>query len=105
MNYLKQVQTGIDFIEANLDLDFSLADVATASGISQWHFQRIFKALTNETLKTYIRSRRLAISLDKLLTTNTRIIDIAISAGFDSQESFTRAFKKVFDMSGSAVYI
>ena len=98
MNYLKQVQTGIDFIEANLDLDFSLADVATASGISQWHFQRIFKALTNETLKTYIRSRRLAISLDKLLTTNTRIIDIAISAGFDSQESFTRAFKKVFDM-------
>jgi AraC family transcriptional regulator len=98
MNYLDQIQTGIDFIEAHLDFDFTLADVAKAGGISQWHFQRIFKALTNETLKTYIRSRRLANSLDKLLTTNTRIIDIAMSAGFDSQESFTRAFKKVFDM-------
>jgi AraC family transcriptional regulator len=98
MNYLDQVKSGIDYIETNLDFDFSLADVAKASGISQWHFQRIFKALTNETLKTYIRSRRLANSLEKLLTTDTKIIDIALSAGFDSQEAFTRAFKKVFDM-------
>ncbi len=98
MNYLKQVQTGIDYIEANLDFDITLAQVATAAGISQWHFQRIFKALTNETLKTYIRSRRLANALEKLLVTNTKIIDIALSAGFESQESFTRVFKKTFDM-------
>jgi len=98
MNYLKQVQCGIDYIEANLDMDITLAQVAKVAGISQWHFQRIFKALTNETLKTYIRSRRLANSLEKLLTTNTRIIDIALSAGFESQESFTRAFKKTFDI-------
>ena len=98
MNYLKQVQIGIDYIEANLDFDITLVEVALAAGISQWHFQRIFKALTNETLKTYIRSRRFANSLEKLLVTNTRIIDIAVSAGFESQESFTRAFKKTFDM-------
>lgn len=98
MNYLKQVQLGIDYIEAQLDFDISLAQVAITAGISQWHFQRIFKALTNETLKTYIRSRRLANSLEKLLVTDARIIDIALSAGFESQESFTRAFKKTFDM-------
>jgi len=98
MNYLKQVQTGIDYIESNLDVDITLAQVAKEAGISQWHFQRIFKALTNETLKTYIRSRRLANSLEKLLTTNTRIIDIAIAAGFESQESFSRVFKKTFNM-------
>ena len=98
MNYLRQVQTGIDYIEGRLDYDITLAEVAKAAGISQWHFQRIFKALTNETLKTYIRSRRLTNSLDKLLGTNTRIIDIALSAGFESQESFTRAFKKTFDI-------
>jgi len=98
MNYLSQVQTGIDYIEGRLDFDVSLADVATAAGISQWHFQRIFKALTNETLKTYIRSRRLANSLDKLLTTDKRIIDIAIDAGFESQESFSRVFKKIFNL-------
>ena len=98
MNYLKQVQRGIDFIEANLDFDFSLEQVAQAACISQWHFQRIFKALTHETLKTYIRSRRLANALDKLLKTDERILDIAMQAGFSSQESFTRAFKKTFDL-------
>lgn len=98
MNYLRQIQVGIDYIEANLDFDITLAQVASAAGISQWHFQRIFKALTNETLKTYIRSRRLANSLEKLLVTNAKIIDIAVCAGFESQASFTRAFKKTFDM-------
>ena len=98
MNYLKQVQKGIDFIEANLDFELSLKQIAEEAGISQWHFQRIFKALSNETLKTYIRSRRLANALVKLFNTKQRIIEIAVAAGFESQESFTRAFKKAFDM-------
>ena len=99
---IQQVQIGIDFIETNLDDDITLAQVANAADISQWHFQRIFKALTNETLKTYIRSRRLANALDKLLDPDKRIIDIAFEAGFESQESFTRAFKKVYEMTPNA---
>lgn len=102
MNYLKQLQQGIDYIEAHLDFDIRLEDVASAANLSQWHFQRIFKAATNETLKTYIRTRRLANALEKLLTTNMRIVDIAMLAGFESQESFTRAFKKAFDMTPHA---
>ena len=98
MNNLTQVQKGIEYIEDNLDFDISLKQVALIACMSQWHFQRIFKALTNETLKTYIRSRRLANSLNKLLTSNERIIDIAVTAGYESQESFTRAFKQVFEM-------
>ena len=98
MNYLTQVQKGIDFIEAHLDEEVTLKKVAQVACISQWHFQRIFKALTKETLKTYIRSRRLANSMDKLLTTNERIIDIAISSGYESQQSFTRAFKQSFNL-------
>ncbi len=98
MNYLKNVQIGINFIESNLDADIPLSQVAKKAGLSQWHFQRIFKALTNETLKTYIRSRRLANSLDKLLSTKLRIIDIAFSAGYESQESYTRAFKASFNL-------
>ncbi len=101
MNYLKQIQTGIDFIEANLDSKFTLADVAKAANMSQWHYQRIFKALTNETLKFYIRSRRIANSLDSLLNTEQTILDIAIDSGFESHESYTRAFQKMFAMSPS----
>ncbi len=49
-----------------------------------------------ETLKTYVRSRRLAQALDALAHTEERVLEIALGAGFDSQEAFTRAFKKAF---------
>jgi AraC family transcriptional regulator len=96
--YLERVQQGVDYIEQRLDEDVALGDVAKAAGISQWHFQRIFKSLTGETLKTYIRARRLAASLERLLTTDLRILDIAVLAGFESQEAFARAFKQAFGM-------
>ncbi|MGL1920294.1 MAG: AraC family transcriptional regulator [Hyphomicrobiales bacterium] len=98
MNYLHQVKRALDYIEAHLDVDISLQQVAEQAGISQWHFARIFRALTNETLKGYIRSRRLSNALDKLLNSSERIIEIAMGAGFASQESFSRAFKKLFDL-------
>lgn len=101
MDYLKKVQTGVDYIEANLDSPFELADVSTAACMSQWHFQRIFKALTNETLKSYIRSRRIANSLGALLSNDKNILDIAISAGFETHESYTRAFQKLFNLTPS----
>jgi AraC family transcriptional regulator len=96
MSYLTHVQRGLDFIEARLDEDLDAGAIARAAGISQWHFQRIFKALTNETLKAYIRSRRFAAALDALGAGNSRILDIALAAGFDTHESFTRAFKAAF---------
>lgn len=102
MKYLEEVQLGIDFIERHLDDDLDTADVARHAGISRWHFQRIFKALTNETLKTYIRSRRLAVALSTLLSTEQRIIEIAMAAGFESQEAFTRAFRQAFGTTPAA---
>lgn len=96
MDYLRQVQRGIDYIEEHLDESIELTDVTRVAGVSHWHFQRMFKALTGETLKTYIRSRRLANARLKLLSTDANVLQIALSAGFDSQASFTRAFKKAF---------
>jgi AraC-like DNA-binding protein/predicted transcriptional regulator YdeE len=96
VNYLAQIQRGIDYIEANLSFDVQTGQVARHAGLSHWHFQRIFKALTNETLKTYIRSRRFSMSLEKLAHGTERILEIALEAGFESQESFTRAFKRAF---------
>lgn len=99
LTYLQKIQAGIEYIEANLDQDIDPSQVAIQGGLSQWHFQRVFKALTNETLKTYIRSRRLANALNQLASTSSRILDIALDAGYESQESFTRAFKHAFSMS------
>jgi AraC family transcriptional regulator len=99
--YLRQIQEGIDFIEAHLESDIELVDVARAAGMSQWHFQRIFKALTSETLKTYIRSRRFARALEQLTSTGLSVLDIALAAGYETQESFTRAFKDCFRLTPS----
>ena len=93
MSGIGTIQRGIDFVEAHLDDELSLHDVGRAAGLSSWHFQRSFKALTNETLKGYIRGRRLARACERLVGSRDRIIDIALAAGYDTQESFSRAFK------------
>ncbi len=96
MDYIGQVQRGIDYIEGHLNEDIELAAVSRVAGVSHWHYQRMFKALTGETLKTYIRARRFAAARVALVTTDAGVLDIALNAGFDSQASFTRAFKKAF---------
>jgi AraC family transcriptional regulator len=91
---LTTIQRGIDYIEDHLDDALTLHDVGRAAGLSAWHFQRSFKALTNETLKAYIRGRRLARAGRSLVGGRERLIELALAAGYDSQESFTRAFKQ-----------
>ena len=98
MNYLDQIQRGVDYIETNLGLPIAINAVALEAHMSRWHFQRMFRAMTGDTVKDYIRSRRLTHALDLLLNSNKRIIDIALDADFESQESFTRAFKTAFDV-------
>ena len=67
MNYLEQIQRGVDHIEANLGRAIAISDTAREAGMSQWHFQRMFRGLTGDTVKEYIRSRRLWRALDELL--------------------------------------
>jgi AraC family transcriptional regulator len=96
MHYLGKIQAGIDFIENHLSTHIELTDISSHANMSHWHFQRIFKALTNETLKSYIRSRRIANSLEHLLNKQNSILDVAVASGFESHESYTRAFQRLF---------
>ena len=96
MNYLRHVLRGIDYIEAHLEEDLEPGHVAAHARMSQWYFQRIFKGLTGETLKAYIRSRRLAHALSRLASSDASILDISLSSGFESQAAFTRAFRATF---------
>lgn len=102
MAYLAQMKRAINFIEDRLGGELSIAAVASEVGLSRWHFQRIFKALTNETIHTYIRSRRLATALDMLARSDAKILEIAIATGFQSQAAFTRAFKQSFGITPAA---
>ncbi len=84
------------FIEENLSNSLSLEVVAEISHWSRWQLQRLFVSHTGMTIAQYIRQRRLAICAEKLLTSQERHIDIALSTGFDSEISFSRCFKQHF---------
>ncbi len=96
MDHLRQMQRAIDYIEDHLDGDLSTDSIAKEAGFSKWHFQMVFYSAVGDTLKEYIRKRRLTGAMIAIGTTDKRILDVALDAGFESQESFTRAFKTMF---------
>lgn len=96
MSYLKPLETAILYIERNLSENIRVEDVAAEAGYSYYHFHRIFEMFLGETVGNYIRLRRLSQAAKELLYTDKRIIDIALEYQFESQESFSRAFKRVY---------
>lgn len=96
MNYCKNVQKSIDFFEQHLKDDIDINTIIQQSCFSTTHFYRIFQALVGESLKDYIRKRRLSEAAIELCVSKKRLIDVAFEYGFNSQEVFTRAFSKLF---------
>ncbi|WP_193726017.1 helix-turn-helix domain-containing protein [Anaerosacchariphilus polymeriproducens] len=99
MNYSYRIQKTILYIETNLGKKLSVDELAGIAGFSKYHFIRIFKHETGSRLFEYIQSRRMARAAKQLLFTNQNIFDIALMYQFDSQEAFTRAFKKEYSLS------
>ena len=98
MDHIDRVNQVIKFIEENISDELVVADIADQSGLSRWEFQRLFRAVTNHSVGEYIRRRRLTLAVDRLKDPSERIIDIAVDLQFGSQEAFSRAFKKMFDL-------
>lgn len=96
---IRLIQKTVDAIEDQLDGLIELEKLAMESGMSFWHFLRIFRTTVGETLKDYIRRRRLTRAAYALLETKQNVLDIALAAGFESHEAFTRAFKNQFNLS------
>lgn len=99
MDSLQLVKDAIDFIENHLTEEISVTDVAAQSGLSIWHFQRIFHGLVGETIGVYVRSRRLSCAVEELRTTDRKVIDIALDYQFGSPEAFSRAFRAEYGRS------
>jgi AraC family transcriptional regulator len=97
------VKAAIDYMENNLWQDISLFEVSLRFGYSTYHFHRVFLAQAGESIVEYIRKRRLCESTDLLITRDASILEIASRCGFDSQEAYTRAFKKMFGLTPGQV--
>ena len=81
-------------IESNLSADLSLETLARQAGLSPYHFHRVFRALVGEPLKEYVRRLRLERAAHELAHSARRpVIEIALDAGYETHESFTRAFR------------
>lgn len=92
------IQVAIDWIEAHLHEEMYADGIAYVAGFSKYHFHRIFQSVVGISVSEYIRMRRLTNAATMLLHTEERIIDIAIQFQFESQEAFTRAFKKMYNL-------
>lgn len=93
MTTIRSIQQALDFIEKNLTRTLSIEELARASGMSFWHFQRTFTAMVGEPVGRYLRRRRIASAAERLADFRGRLLDLAIEYQFESHEAFTRAFK------------
>ncbi|WP_369902018.1 helix-turn-helix domain-containing protein [Bacillus manliponensis] len=96
MKYEGTIQLAIDWIEEHLHEEICADDIAHIAGFSKYHFHRIFQNTVGMSVSEYTRMRRLTNAATVLLHTEERILDIALYLQFESQEAFTRAFKKMY---------
>ncbi|MDN4495189.1 AraC family transcriptional regulator [Ureibacillus aquaedulcis] len=100
MSWVDSIQQAIDYIENHLlDGDLSVEQIAKKCNSSPFHFQRTFSILTDSTIGDYIRRRRLTLAAQELINTNDKIIDIAYKYGYETPESFAKAFRKQHNLS------
>ena len=93
MDWITGMQKAIDYIESNLTEEIDYGKVAAESFSSSYHFQRVFSILCGYTLGEYIRLRRLSLAGTELATGKEKVIDIALKYGYDSPDSFSKAFQ------------
>lgn len=84
------------YIQAHLDEDLALETLGRVAGISPFHLQRLFKAAVGETPKAHTLRLRLERGAFRLLVHDSTVLDIALECGFQSHETFLRAFRRRF---------
>lgn len=93
MDWIDRMNSAIDYIETNLTDEIDLAKAAQAACCSEYHFTRMFSFIADMPLNEYIRRRRLTLAGFELKNSDIKIIDLAYKYGYDSPNSFTRAFQ------------
>lgn len=92
MANLKNLNDAIEYIEQNLLEEIDFVNVDRIAGSSSYHFQRMFSYLAGMGIHEYIKRRRLSLAAIECVQTRNRILDIALKYGYQSNDSFTRAF-------------
>lgn len=102
MDWTKQLNEVMEYIDANLQGEISCDRIAEIACCSIYNFQRMFSYIAQTSLAEYIRNRRLTLAALDVLKGEARILDIALKYGYTSQDSFSRAFRSFHGMLPSA---
>lgn len=95
MDNLKRLNQAMDYIESNLLTEIDMDEIAKIALCSEFHFAKMFSYLAEMTLSEYIRKRRLTLAAIDVKETDMKVLDIAVKYGYNSADSFSRAFYKM----------
>lgn len=101
MDWITGIQQAIDYVEEHIMEPLDYAEIAKCAYSSSFHFQRVFSILCGFTLGEYIRFRRLSLAGSELLYSDEKIINIALKYGYETPESFSRAFTRFHGLAPS----
>jgi AraC family transcriptional regulator len=101
MDYQNVISAAINYIENNLFDKELAAEIYKAVHVSKFHFHRMFYLVTKLTVGQYIKRRRFTEISKLLIATDETLLNIAVDAGYNSHEAFTRAFKEYFGQTPS----
>lgn len=94
MDWITGIQNAINYVEEHITEELDYEQIAKESFSSSFHFQRVFSILCGYTLGEYIRNRRLTLAGTELVSSRAKVIDVAFKYGYESPESFAKAFQK-----------
>lgn len=103
MDWLQDIQKAVDYIEEHIDGPIEISFLAEQLFASSYHFQKMFTILCDCTVGEYIRNRKLTLAGFDILSSDEKVINIAMKYGYDTHESFTRAFTRFHGATPSAV--
>ena len=104
-NLISNIERAIKHVEDNITKVLDIENISGAAYLSPYYFQRIFHGLCGITISEYIRFRRLTLAAEELVAGNSKVIDVALKYGYDSPDSFSRAFTKFHGISPSAAKV
>jgi len=96
--YEERILRVLVYIQAHLDEAFDLDELARLAHFSPYHFHRVFRGMVGEPIMEHVRRLRLERAAHQLKSTDRSVINIALDAGYEAHEAFTRAFRTMFGM-------
>lgn len=103
MDFLERLNAAMEYIESNLSGEIDFKELAHLVGCSEYHLSRTFPFITGQGLGQYIRRRRMSRAAMDLMEPGADLLEIAVTYGYSSVDSFSRAFREIHAAAPSAV--